>query len=115
MDEEDELTAIPTIKMMYKDAIDPSRQHFKMRYCILLENTVVDKNKEKVWLSEFIYRQFDIQVIKNVDKAASKAHCGFKWKSGNVVISAKQVGKDNWDKITSRIWYFSYSRLFHFE
>ena len=100
MDEEDELTAIPTIKMMYKDAIDPSRQHFKMRYCILLENTVVDKNKEKVWLSEFIYRQFDIQVIKNVDKVASKAHYGFnKLESGNAVISAKTVGKDNWEKI----------------
>ena len=47
----------------------------------------------------FIYHQFDIQKIKIVDKSASKAHCQFEWGSGNAVISAKQVGKDNWEKI----------------
>ena len=46
-----------------------------------------------------LFIEFDIQAIKNVDKAASKAYCGFEWESGNAVISAKQVGKDNWERI----------------
>ena len=63
--------------------------------CVILGNTIVDEDTEKVRLGEFIYRQFDIQVIKNIDKAASTAHCGFEWESGNAMIFTKQVGKDN--------------------
>ena len=68
-------------------------------YCSMFGNTIVDEDTEKVQLGKFIYRQFDVQAIKNIDKAASKAHCGFEWESGNAVISARLVGKDNWEKI----------------
>ena len=97
--EQDVSTAHPRTETMPEDPIDHTRQYFKIMYCVMLGNTVVDEDTEKVRLGEFIYRQFDVQAIKNIDKAASKAHCGFEWESGNAVISARLVGKDNWEKI----------------
>ena len=97
--EQDVSTAHPHTETRPEDPIDHTRQYFKIMYCVMLGNTVVDEDTEKVRLGEFIYRQFDVQAIKNIDKAASKAHCGFEWESGNAVISARLVGKDNWEKI----------------
>ena len=97
--EQDVSTAHPRTETTPEDPIDHTRQYFKIMYCVMLGNTVVDEDTEKVRLGEFIYRQFDVQAIKNIDKAASKAHCGFEWESGNAVISARLVGKDNWEKI----------------
>src|SRR5436190_5707557 len=47
-------------------------------------------------LGEFKYRNFEVQVIKLVDRVATKAGCGFEWQSGKTVVSAKLMRKDNW-------------------
>ena len=39
--------------MMPKDPIDHTRQYFKIMYCVMLGNTVVDEDTEKVRLGEF--------------------------------------------------------------
>ena len=74
--EQDLSTAHPRTETTPEGPIDHTRQYFKIMYCVMLGNTVVDEDTEKVRLGEFIYRQFDVQAIKNIDKAASKAHCG---------------------------------------
>src|SRR5438552_7670246 len=74
--EQDVSTAHPRTETTPEDPIDHTRQYFKIMYCVMIGNTVVDEDTEKVRLGEFIYRQFDVQAIKNIDKAASKAHCG---------------------------------------
>ena len=97
--EQDVSTAHPRTETMPEDPIDHTRQYFKIMYCVMLGNTVVDEDTEKVRLSEFIYRQFDVQAIKNINKTASNPHYGLEWESATAVISARFVRKDNWDKI----------------
>ena len=75
--EKDMSTAHSRVETTPEDPIDHTRQYFKIMYCDMLGNTVVDEDTEKVRLGEFIYRQFDVQAIKNIDKVASKARCGF--------------------------------------
>src|SRR5438552_2858451 len=77
--EQDVSTAQPRTETMPEDPIDHTRQYFKIMYCVILGNPVVDEDTEKVQLGEFIYRQFDVQVIKNINKTASNAYCGFEW------------------------------------
>ena len=72
--EKDMSTAHPRVERKPQDPID---QYFKIMYGVMLGNTVVDEDTEKVRVGEFIYRQFDVQAIKNIDKVASKARCGF--------------------------------------
>ena len=58
--EKDMSTAHPHVERMPKDPIDHTRQYFKIMYGVILRNTVVDENTEKVRLGEFIYQQFDV-------------------------------------------------------
>ena len=53
-------TAHPRRETTPEDPIDHTRQYFKIMYGVILRNTVVDEDTEKVRLGEFIYQQFDV-------------------------------------------------------
>ena len=51
--EKDMSTAHSRVETTPEDSIDYSRQYFKIMYCVMLGNTVVDEDTEKVRLGEF--------------------------------------------------------------
>src|SRR5271169_512275 len=85
-----------TLEEAIENVLDTQNQLFTISYCIMLGSTPVEEDAERVKLGEFKYRNFEVQAIKTVDRAATKAGCGFEWQSGKAVVSAKLVGKDNW-------------------
>ena len=62
----------------------------------MLGSIPLEEDAGCVKLGEFKYRNFEVQVIKLVDRVATKAGCGFEWQSGKAVVSDKLMGKDNW-------------------
>ena len=66
-----------TLEESIEHVLDIKNQVFTISYCIMLRSTSVEKNAERVKLGEFKYRNFEVQVIKMVDRVATKAGCGF--------------------------------------
>ena len=85
-----------TLEEAIEHVLDIQNQVFTISHCIMLGSTPVEEDAECVKLGEFKYRNFEVQVIKLVDRVATKAGCGFEWQSGKAVVSAKLMGKDNW-------------------
>ena len=57
--------------------LDIKNQVFTISYCIMLGSIPVEEDAERVKLGEFKYRNFEVQAIKMVDRAVTKAGCGF--------------------------------------
>ena len=57
-------TARSHIKMGPEDALDPTRQYFKIMHCVIIGNTITDEDTEKVQFGEFVIANLMFKSLK---------------------------------------------------
>ena len=106
-DDDDEPEVIPEVRHAVKDV---SAENFTVKFSCFLGDLLVYEDTNYVLLGEFSYRQFDIQCVRKVDKAAQETNAEVEWVSGQAIISGNKIrvqdnhsiivdNKEGWRKV----------------